>query len=92
MVRNFDAPVAINEGHGPVFYDCGQVVELKRCGDTLCATLEVPADVAKEVSIGLYPAASVELAEHNNRLVGLALLVDHRSAVVGLAPIGKIRE
>ncbi len=87
IVQNFDGPVGINEDHGIAFYDCGQVVEIQRRGDTLVATLDVPDDIAKEVALGVFRGCSVELAEHDNRLVGLALGIDKKPAVVGLAPI-----
>lgn len=87
MVRNFTSPVPINEEHGPAFYDCGHVVELQRRGDTLVATLDVPDDVAMEVSLGMYTGCSVELTE-DNELYGLALAIQGRPAVAGLAPIG----
>ena len=90
MVRNFDSPVGINEEHRQPLYDFGRVVELQRRDDTLVATLDVPDDVAKEISLGLYTGCSVELTD-DNVLLALALVISKRPAVAGLAPIGDRR-
>ena len=55
------------------------------------ATLEVPGDIYREAALGIYRGCSVELDEDDNVLRGLALAIDGRPAVAGLAPIGDRR-
>lgn len=87
IVRNFTSPVPINEEHSPRLYECGQVVDLQRRGDTLVATLDVPDDIFLEAALGIFRGCSVELDEDDNVLMGLALVIDKKPAVAGLAPI-----